>query len=958
MSKAIFFLISLVFCTCFSFGQNSVTGPIVKQPVYFDVSPPLRDMVKNLPKKAETSWKDGIVKNHFNNRPHPTGQEPGGLTDPGLQMMNGSILTDTTIVNFDGNSNTEGVLPPDTHGEVGLNHYFQVVNSHFSIYSKAGVLLLGPLANNSIWSGMSNNSNDGDAIILYDDQADRWLFSQFSLSNYPNSPFYQMIAISQTGDPTGSWYRYQYSFTDMPDYPKFGIWGDGYYMSMHRFASGTGTWLGVGGIAYNRTLMLAGSPAATTVMFTKTSSDEAYGWLPSDCDGPFPAGNPPNYFLYNYDGASNDHLGIYEFHVDWVTPANSTFTNFLSLPVTAFTANIVSLTQPGTTVKLDPMNDRMMYRLQYRKFSDHEAMVCNHTIDISTSVAGIRWYELRKTTGAWSIFQQGTYSPADNNSRWMGSIALDSSGNMALGYSVTGAALYPSIRYTGRKKNDAMNTMTIAERGIINGGGSQTYYDSSRPPSRWGDYSGMSCDPGAKATFWYTQEYYTTTSTSGWKTRIASFSFINIPIVSTLPATVITNTGGTLNANVNPNGLSSTYNFEWGTSTSYGNSSTITSAGSGTSNVAVTVSISGLTAGVTCHYRVNATNGEGTANGIDMTFTPGAAALITTAASSITSSTASSGGNVTIDGGASVTIRGVCWSTAANPTTSDPHTSNGSGTGSFTSSITGLSATTTYHIRAYATNANGTWYGDDKSFTTSCGMITILPLTEGFESLTTTPACWTEENSNPAWQYLTGNGNTHPSSAHLGTRNACLKDATTADNLNKLISPVLDLSLYNNVILTFYHTQAVWSPDQDQLKIYYRTSSGGTWALLATYTSSITAWTLETITLPNLGSYYQIAFEGNAKYGYGVCIDDIALKAPGNWVGGTIGNLNAWETATNWGDGIVPTAATNVYIPARTYLPVVTSTTAVCNNLVIENSAGIGVNLTKVITVNGKVTLK
>ena len=557
--KKIFSLILIPgFCMNFAFGQNNVTGPIVQYPVYFDVSPPLRDMIKNPPPKADNSWKDGIVINHFNIRQKPSGQAPGGLSDPNLQTKNGLIITDTTIVNFDGNTNLQGVYPPDTHGDVGPNHYFQVVNMHYSIYSKTGTQLLGPLDNSSIFNGMPNNSNNGDAVVLYDEQAGRWLFSQFSFPNGQfTAPYYQMIAVSQTADPTGSWYRYEYSFTNMPDYPKFGVWGDGYYMSANLFASGS-SWAGVAAVAYNRTLMLAGSPSPTMIMFTKPASDEASSWLPSDCDGPFPTGNPPNYFLYVYDGTSNDHLGIYEFHVNWVTPSNSTFGNFLSLPVTAFTANITGIPQPGTTRKLDPLNDRMMYRLQYRKFSDHAAMISNHTVDVSSTVAGIRWYELRKTSGAWSIYQQSTYSISDNNSRWMGSMAMDTSGNIALGYSVSSATLYPSIRYTGRMKTDALNTMTIAERGIYNGGGSQT-----GTALRWGDYSAMSVDPSATATFWYTQEYYATTSPTNWKTRIASFSFVPAFTVTATATPAYINLGQTSQLNVVATGGTGSYTYSW-----------------------------------------------------------------------------------------------------------------------------------------------------------------------------------------------------------------------------------------------------------------------------------------------------------------------------------------------------------------------------------------------------------
>jgi Secretion system C-terminal sorting domain len=558
MKKIFSLILMLGFCMHFAFGQNNITGPIVQYPVYFDVSPPLRDMVNNPPPKADNSWKDGIVKNQFNIRQKPSGQVPGGLSDPNLQSKNGMIITDTTIQNFDGNTNTQGYVPPDTYGEVGPNHYFQVVNCHYSIYSKTGTLLLGPLDNSSIFNGLPNNANSGDAVVLYDEVANRWLFSQFSLPSYPNGPFYQMIAVSQTADPTGSWYRYQYTFTDMPDYPKFGVWPDAYYMSMNRFASGSGSYVGIGAVAYNRTLMLAGNPATTMIMFTKPASDEAFGWLPSDCDGPFPTGTPPNYFLYAYDGSSDDHLGIYEFHADWVTPVNATFGNFLSLPVNAFTANITGIPQPSTNRKVDPINDRMMYRLQYRKFSNHEAMVCNHTVDVSTTVAGIRWYELRKTSGAWSIYQQSTYSISDNNSRWMGSIAMDTSGNIALGYSISSATLYPSIRYTGRLKNDALNTMTIAEQGIYNGGGSQTSYSQ-----RWGDYSGMSVDPSATATFWYTQEYYATTSGTSWKTRIASFSFATSFTVTATATPAYINLGQTSQLNVVATGGTGFFTYSW-----------------------------------------------------------------------------------------------------------------------------------------------------------------------------------------------------------------------------------------------------------------------------------------------------------------------------------------------------------------------------------------------------------
>ena len=833
MRKIFFLSLMILYCAGISLGQGSLSLPVIQTPVYFDVSPPLKDMVKSLTPDAETSWKDGIVKNKFNIRPRPQGQEPGGLTDPSLQSQDGMVLTDTTLVNFDGNTNTQGYYPPDTHGDVGPAHYFQVVNCHYSIYTKTGTLLIGPVANSVIFNGLPNNSNDGDAVVLYDEQADRWLFSQFSLPNYPNGPFYQMIAVSQTGDPTGSWYRYQYSFTDMPDYPKFGVWGDGYYMSSNRFTSGSGNWAGCAAIAYNRALMLAGSPAPTMVMFTKPASDEAYSWLPSDCDGPLPAGNPPNYFLYNYDGASNDHLGIYEFHVDWATPANSTFTSFLSLPVNSYTANMTGVSQPGTSVKLDVLNDRMMYRLQYRSFAGYSTLVCNHTVDVSSTIAGIRWYELRKTTGAWSVYQQGTYSIADNNSRWMASVAMDSSGNMAMGYSVSGTGLYPSIRYTGRKKNDALNQMTIAERGIFNGGGSQT-----GSAARWGDYSAMSCDPSAKATYWFTTEYMLTTSSTGWRTRIASFKFANNPVVTTTVPTGITCSGATLNGTVNPNGLATTYHFEWGTTVSYGNSTPVVSAGSGASPVNVSAALSGLTGGTTYHYRLAAVNSDGTSNGDDMTLVPCAPVVTTTAGSAIAMTSATSGGNVTSDGGSPVTARGVCWSTAANPTVSGNHTNDGSGTGVFSSSITGLAANTTYHTRAYATNGTGTFYGNDLTFTTLCGFYS-LPFSESF-SATVIPSCWSQvdnQGNGQIWQFGVITGQTPAPAltgnyAYLNSRAYGTGNSQNAD----LVSPTLDMTGFTNITLQFNHYFR--STTGSSGTVSYSINNGATWTAVQTFTAT------------------------------------------------------------------------------------------------------------------------
>jgi hypothetical protein len=242
-----------------------------------------------------------------------------------------------------------------------------------------------------------------------------------------------------------------------------------------------------------------------------------------------------------WDYSPPDQLQIWEFDVNWSVPMSSTFTLEVALGTAAFDSDMCGyarncIPQPGG-VPVDAISDRLMYRLQYRNFGTHQTLVTNHTVDVNGSDrAGVRWYELRKTGGAWSIFQQGSYSP-DSNHRWMGSIAMDENGNMALGYSVSSTSVFPSIRYTGRLSTDPLGTMPQGEGVIIAGGGSQ-----SHTASRWGDYSMMAVDPVDDCTFWYTQEYYAVNSVASWRTRIGAFG---LPGCGGIPTPTATPTGPT-----------------------------------------------------------------------------------------------------------------------------------------------------------------------------------------------------------------------------------------------------------------------------------------------------------------------------------------------------------------------------------------------------------------------------
>jgi hypothetical protein len=253
--------------------------------------------------------------------------------------------------------------------------------------------------------------------------------------------------------------------------------------------------------------------------------------MPSDLDGPPPPAGTPNFFLRQVDGerfGGNDRLEVFAFSVDWTNPASSTFVQVSSLATDPFDSVLCSATllgacipQPGVPQRLETLTVWPMWPLQYRNFGTHEAMVINHTVDANgNDLAGVRWYELRRTGGgAWSIFQQGTYAP-DREHRWMGSIAMDGDGNIGLGYSVSSGDVFPSIRRTGRLASDPPGMMTQPEATIINGSGAQTHSSN-----RYGNYSNMSVDPTDDCTFWYTTEYLKASGSFNWSTRIASFKF-------------------------------------------------------------------------------------------------------------------------------------------------------------------------------------------------------------------------------------------------------------------------------------------------------------------------------------------------------------------------------------------------------------------------------------------------
>lgn len=356
----------------------------VAVPVRMDVSPPLRTIppIQAVPTGAKAPANPPIPRKERNIGNGATG------VDAALQEKPGATAMPAPLSSFEGVSNTFGVLPPDTQGDVGPNHYIQWVNLGFAIWDKSGTQVYpasGSALGNTLWSGFGGpcqTSNDGDPQTNYDHLADRWVMSQFALPNYPNGPFYQCIAVSTTPDPLGTWYRYAYtvSATKLNDYPKIGVWPDGYYMTVNQFVMPAGSWGGLGVFVYERDQMLVGGVARQIYFDTGAVTTNYGGALPADLDGLAPPPGTPGYVMEWDDttwlGDPTDTLRIWEVRADWLNPANSTFgtnasydPNFKiatadAVPLCISTGACIS--QPGTTAKLDAIGDRLMQRLQYR----------------------------------------------------------------------------------------------------------------------------------------------------------------------------------------------------------------------------------------------------------------------------------------------------------------------------------------------------------------------------------------------------------------------------------------------------------------------------------------------------------------------------------------------------------------------------------------------------------------
>ncbi len=429
--------------------------------------------------------------------------------DPVVQKEMGSRKMRAPIVSFNGLSGSG--LPPDPTGAAGTDYYVQSVNTSVRVYNKDGSAVPGgTFSLASLWSG---STNMGDPIVLYDRHADRWFISQFQ-----QSPNRILIAISQTSDPLGNYYEYSFNMNQFPDYPKYSIWWDAYYMTSNSNQTA---------VAFERDAMISGNPSAQAVIMSLPGAN-SFGFkspLPADADGDLPPAGTPCYFFNLEDdamtGVSQDQIEVWEMTCDWTNTANTQVVTSQQIPLSSFNSYFSggwsNIAQPGTSQGLDAIMGVIMFRAQHMRWTGYNTILLSFAANLGSNRSGIRWVELRDANdGNWTVYQEGTYAPDATKSRWMSSIGMDTWGNIGMGYSISdGSSTYPGLAYTGRLNGDNLGDMSYGEQIAIAGQSSQTFAD------RYGDYAHLSLDPDGK-TFWYTGEYMGAGGNP--KTRIFSFS--------------------------------------------------------------------------------------------------------------------------------------------------------------------------------------------------------------------------------------------------------------------------------------------------------------------------------------------------------------------------------------------------------------------------------------------------
>ncbi len=480
--------------------------------------------------------------------------------------------------------------PSDNSLAVGPDHIMQTINTRMAIFTKkgkkydtSGDILYGPVNTNNVFRGFGGpceEINNGDAVVRYDQLADRWLIvmpifskipprenepepgkhgepAKVSMVGNPGQPgsaenlfipgktslaeqraadslrweerrrrpriqegsYCMCYAISTGPDPFGPYYRYEFVRPLFPDYPRPAVWPDGYYVP-----TSTGDHvIQKHACVAEREKMLKGEPAREICFVI-----DGAGFLNNaDLDGyQLPPEGEPNIMMAT-GGAqlnnvfSDDGIYYWKFSVDWEEPSDSKIDGPHKVEVAGYSylgngQLTKSVPQPGTEQRLDSQGDKIMSRMVYRRIGKQESIIAVHSVNSSAGGGGVRWYEFRIDENRDVKLYQQGTYAPDENFRWMGSPAMDKFGNIGIGYSFGGATHYPGQRFSGRLAGDPKGLLTLREAVLAEGEASQT------STLRWMDYAQTAVDPCDDYTIWYVGDYLKKGSKS-YSTRIGAF---------------------------------------------------------------------------------------------------------------------------------------------------------------------------------------------------------------------------------------------------------------------------------------------------------------------------------------------------------------------------------------------------------------------------------------------------